>query len=576
MKRLFLLSILSALVAPSHYSQIPITKPSSDDNVAQARNLLRFELQALEVKTVKLEQPLAIALAKTEIAAATWALDQDRAKKLLREAFALTFPPEEEQAKLREKPMGSPPIMEIAAERARGTVRNRVLAVAARDQVFVDELAQSGAQRLGHYEAHMRYATLASQAFTEGDRAAAIQFLRQSIEADPSQMVASFVITDIAARDSALADQLILQYIERLRTFPISRANESAMRVRFILTNLVFHNLSPERQIPSPGPAVMRAYVSYLLESLAQSEQSEPGSLVRARGYLLMAWPLLQQYAPELTPTFMQLEKLSRRPGEDATLPTPQSRREEAQDQYERRLKAALSDEHFEEAIIYTAISRGDFVKVRKLIAKLDDGAQKIQFTDMVNMRESLSLVAAGDLPGATRLAEQLTRANSIQQVYPVLINKCGASKDVACASALLYQAMKQLKRAETAPATPPAGIPASAFMTTKELDPVLSSLSKLAQAVLPINEALGFEALDEAVQAANVSEMDTGQGRTGFDADVFKQFAAKNEAHMRQAAETFKDPLRQIVALAAIYQRQAEELTKQEARKAKPATVKP
>ncbi len=576
MKRLFLLSILSALFAPAYNSQLITTKPDDDNNVAWARDLLRSELQALEVKAVKLEQPLAIALAKTEIADATWVLDQDRAKKLLREAFDLTFPPEEEQVRLREKPVGSPPTLPTADERARGTVRNRVLIVAARDQVFAGELAQSGALKLGHYEAHMRYATLANQAFNEGDRAAATKFLLQSIEADPSQAAAGFVITDIAARDAALADQLSLQYIERLRTFPISRANESAMRVRFILTNLIFHNLSPERQIPSPGPAVMRAYVSYLLESLAQSEQREPGSLVRARGYLLLAWPLLQQYAPELTPTFMQLEKLSRRPGEDATLPTPQNRREELQDPYERRLKAALNDEHFEEAIIYTAISRGDFGKVRKLIAKLTDGPQKTQFTDMVNMREALSLAAAGDLPGAERLAEQLTRATSIQQVYPALINKCGANKDVACASALVYQAMKQLKRAETAPATPPAGIPASVFMTTKELDPVLSSLSKLAQAVLPINESLGFEVLDEAVQAANVSEMDTGQGRTGFDADVFKQFAAKNEARMRQAAETFKDPLRQIVALAAIYQRQAEELMKQAARKAKLTTVKP
>jgi hypothetical protein len=574
MKQLFLFSILSVLLAPPCYSQVITATPSDNDNAIWAEDLLRSELQALEVMAVKLEPPLAVAAARTEIADATWALDEARAKKLLRAAFELTFPSEDEQVKLRERPAGSPPILATADDRARENVRNRVLAVAARDQAFAGELAQLGAQRLGRYEAHLRYATLASQAFNAGDRDAASKFLLQSIEADPSQGTAGFVITEIAARDPALADQLILQYIERLRAFPISRSNGSATRVRFNLANVIFHNLSPERQIPLPGPAVMRTYVSYLLDSLAQEEQNEPGSLVRARGYLLWVWPLLQQFAPELTPTFMQLEKLSRRPGENASLPTRQSLREESQDRYEQRLKAALHDQHFEEAIIYSAISHGDFGKVRTLIAKLDDGPQKTQFTDMVNMREALSLVVKGDLPGAERLAEQLTRATSIQQVYPALIEKCGANKDVACASALVYQAMKQLKRAETAPPTPPAGIPASVFMSSRELDPVLSSLSKLAQAVLPLSEALAFEVLDEAVRTANVSEMDTGQGRTGFAADMFKQFAAKNEARTRQAAETFKDPLREIVALAAIYQRQAEELTKRVA--SKPETVKP
>ncbi|HEX8068454.1 MAG TPA: hypothetical protein VF546_00785, partial [Pyrinomonadaceae bacterium] len=61
--------------------------------------------------------------------------------------------------------------------------------------------------------------------------------------------------------------------------------------------------------------------------------------------------------------------------------------------------------------------------------------------------------------------------------------------------------------------------------------------------------------------------------GRTGFDAAAFKQFAAADEARARQAAETFRDPLRRVVALAALYQRQAEALFKRAAQmpKAKP-----
>ena len=328
-------------------------------------------------------------------------------------------------------------------------------------------------------------------------------------------------------------------------------------------------------QIAPAGTAVIRAYVSYVLESIGRLEQSEPGSALRLRNVLLSAWLPLRQYTPELAGAFLELEKLSRRPGEEASLPT-ESNRETSEARYEERVKQALKSDHPDELIIYSAISHGDFAKARKLIDKLPDGAQKAQLTDKVNTQEALSLTATGDLPGAQRLAEQLTRATSIQQVYPALIAKCGASKDAVCASALVYQAVKQLKRAETTPPTPPAGIPESAFVTSRELDPVLVSLGKLAQAVLPINESLGFEVLDETVQTANKSEMDTGQGRTGFDADVFKQFAAKDEVRARQAAETFKDPLRQIVALAAIYQWQATELTKQEAIKPKSAARKP
>lgn len=89
-------------------------------------------------------------------------------------------------------------------------------------------------------------------------------------------------------------------------------------------------------------------------------------------------------------------------------------------------------------------------------------------------------------------------------------------------------------------------------------------SLSKLAKAVALSNETLALEVLDEMVQAANSSNVDTTQGRMGFETDVFSRLAAKNEIRVRQAVEALKDPLRQIVALAAIYQWKAGELIKQ------------
>jgi DNA-directed RNA polymerase specialized sigma24 family protein len=130
------------------------------------------------------------------------------------------------------------------------------------------------------------------------------------------------------------------------------------------------------------------------------------------------------------------------------------------------------------------------------------------------------------------------------------------------CVISSFYQAIKQLKRGDTTSDAPPQDVPALAAPTNRDLDPVLLSLSKLAKAVAPINDALALEALDETVAAANSSDMDTGQGRTGFDTEVFKLLAPKNEARVRQAATTLKDQLRQIVALAVIDQWMAKELT--------------
>jgi DNA-directed RNA polymerase specialized sigma24 family protein len=147
-------------------------------------------------------------------------------------------------------------------------------------------------------------------------------------------------------------------------------------------------------------------------------------------------------------------------------------------------------------------------------------------------------------------------------QVYPVIINKCAARKDQSCVIGSFYQAIKQLKQGDATPSAPPQGVPALVAPTNRETDPVLLSLSKLAKAVAPINDALALEALDETVAAANSSDVDTGQGRTGFDTDIFRLLAPKNEARVREAATTLKDQLRQIVALAVINQWKAKELT--------------
>jgi hypothetical protein len=84
----------------------------------------------------------------------------------------------------------------------------------------------------------------------------------------------------------------------------------------------------------------------------------------------------------------------------------------------------------------------------------------------------------------------------------------------------------------------------------------------------LPIDTLFAAEIVDDSVVKANSSKIDTTQGRTEIDSDLFKKLTAKDEIRARSAADSFKDRLRRIVALAAIYQWQAKELEKGSAKR--------
>lgn len=571
MNRFALILTLTLLSPFSHHGQEAEAGRDGAQSLEQV--LLLSDLKALETEAAKLTQPLAYALAKAEIADVAWAFDQEWAERLLTESYELTFPDEKTRESLRTQPADARPALLTAEQRARGQVSRRVFQIASRDRAFAKRLAELGAEQLGPREAHYKYTELAARAVAAGDLKAAGEYVIRAIEAEPALITVSGVITDVAARDRKAADELILQCMERQRAALRFLGAREVPLAFFMLSDLIFsYNKSffsgsrddPRyRQIPPPGPAVMRAYVGFVIDAVSLLEQREPGSLRRLRGTLLMAGTLLKQYAPELAPAFSELESRSRRPGDDITLPTRESMERSPQERYEKLLKEALKSDQPDEMIIHSAISRGDFASARKLIDKLNGGPQKTQLLEMANMREATSLAHQGDSLAAERLAEQLNKATSILAVYPVLLKQCVAKKDQACASALVYQAMKQLKRADTTPHTPPPGIPASAIPSSREFDPALLSLSQLAKVVAPLNDVLALEVLDETVAAANRSEIDTAQGRTGFEMDVFKIIAAKNETRARQAAEDLKDPLRRIIALAAIYQWKAAELAK-------------
>lgn len=547
LQRLVLLGALMLPLTPAYKGQSVEKKRSGEDG-AMLKVTLLSDLQALEEKAGQLNKPIGRGLAMAEIADVAWPLDKAMAKGLLREAYELTFPSEEERDSLRRKSVGTAPTVPAQIDLARGAVRNRVLGVASRDKAFAAELAQVGARELGRQEEASRYSNLATASLAAGDVPAASAYLLNSIEADPTQITASFGIVKLAAQDRKAADHLIVQYLEHLRAIPLSMSNGSALRTYFSLRNIVFTNQSfdpKNRQVPPAGPAVIKAYVRYVVESMSDLERREPGSLQSLRGVLMSTWLPLNRYAPEVAGAFMELEKLSRSPGSVQTLPLPGDE-DAGRVRYDEQVKNSLKAGKADELTITFAIGQEDFATARKLIELLPAGKRKSQLTELLNTHEALSLTARNDTLAAEMLARQLSQTGSIIQVYPALIAKCAANKETSRASILAYQAVQQVQRTED--------------QTTLPL-----SLSKLSRAIAPVDTTLALEILDEAILAVNKSDVDTGDGNVGFDFSVFKEIAPKNELQARQAAARLKDSLRQIVALAAIYQWKAGELTKKE-----------
>lgn len=563
MKKLNLLLAFVLLWSSSSYSQTINSQPDRDEKALQKVALLS-DVKTLALEISKLDGSLARALADAEVADAAWSLDRDWAKTVLRDAYQLTYPTDEERVKSPPRPVGSQPKQPTETDRARSEVRSRIFSVASRDRAFADQLMRESSKYVDKHEQQTVYSDLARNALDAGDNQTAIPLIQQAMETDPTQLTFLGLVNDLATKDRPAADKLVLQFMESLRTLQLTRRN--AGRAYFSLMWVVYPNSifpDPNKRIPDPGPAVMRAYVSYVLESLAGLEQREPGNIKSMRYVLLSAWLPLKAYAPELRGPFMQLEALSRTPGKDASLPT-QSYEETDKERFRKKDSEALSSNEPDDRSIQSVISREDFDTARKLIGKLQDGERKAQFTEQLNSKEAISLANKGDLLGAQSLGERLTKANSILQVYPLIIRRYAASKDQIGASAAVHQALKQLKNTDNKPFAPPLGMPASFVTSTHEFDPVLSGLGKLAKAVLPIDSLLASEVLDEMVGVANRSEIDTKQGRTGFDSDIFSKLAAKDEIRARGAAENLKDHLSRIVALAAIYQWKAKELGKQ------------
>jgi hypothetical protein len=111
-------------------------------------------------------------------------------------------------------------------------------------------------------------------------------------------------------------------------------------------------------QVQPPGPAVMKAYASYVVQSIGQLAQTEPGGAVRLRYLILTAGQPIKQYAPELMPAYLQLESLSRGGREGNSIQTPDEINDSLRHNRQKQLDTALDRETIDASLIEPAVSR--------------------------------------------------------------------------------------------------------------------------------------------------------------------------------------------------------------------------
>jgi hypothetical protein len=565
MRTLIVSLITAGFAAALGFAPARAVRDQQPDDKDHQKAAIESELKSLSADLSRLQSPLSRAVAEIEIADALWDLNRLRARALLVDAYTLTLAPRDaiahNLAEQKSAIRGLRPSTE--QDRARNSIRARIMNIARKDQELVNRLNEMASGNLSKKEQSSIHSTLARSSYESGDVETAKQNISEALEIDPVHGCPSDVINDLALKDRLAADVLILQYIQNIRRTSLLPTDYAVAMVYLTLSQLVFPNSmfpDPNKPVPLPGSAVMRAYASYVLDLLSGWEQSAPGTVMRNRTFLLSTWFPIKDNAPELMGAFLELEKLSRKPGEPSSVPT-QTAEQREKEWYEKRKKAALDANQADVSAINSLINRGDFDDARTAIDKLPDGAQKSQLLEKTNVTESLRLLTRGDIPRAAHLASRLRKANSMLTVYSAIIQKCVEKQDNICATNLIREAVKQLRTEDKTEPSLPAGIPKGAIPSRRESDPVVQSLGIFAIKLVKVDRDLALDVLDEMVLAANKSDVDSELGQPGFNSDVFRKLAAVDEIRVRRAADNLVGLLKRVVALAAISKSEVDRL---------------
>ena len=527
---------------------------SVEDEAQIRKSMLLGDLSALDNDAVNLNSSLARAVVKTEIADVVWNLDKQWARQLLKDAFELALPDKETRRKLQKVKKGDNPLEPTTETIPQMLVRSKVLAVARRDPAFADELAKMAKEEMGELEEVHAYSSSAYAAFQANDIKQATEYTRKIFDTDLSQGSAGGAIASIAVLNRDEADKLILEYIQKLRGFPIN--SDNALRIFSGLRMAVFPpplSIFQRKKIPVAGKEAMRAYSGFLIESLLNLESREPGAATRLNSFIPpQIWLFISQQAPELVNSYMKLEAVSGIPKQSDGL-QPSSLEERRKAQYEtlvRNARTNKSQVEIEDAL-KMSLGRGDYETCRELIDKLPAGDLRSKYSEDVNMREAISLLEKKDFDGAARIAGKLESVASLTQVYPQMIKFCVDKEDIQCVNSLAAELTRKLEKKAESP---------KAALT----------LSRVAATVAAKDQTMAMELLRQAVSSANaidVKRTDQNPHRVEFDNKSFELLALNHESEMFQMAKSLDSRFYSYLALAAIYRGKAKALLKKTSR---------
>jgi hypothetical protein len=535
--------------------------PNTTDLLKTEKLKLVSEIQLLAYSQLaRLSTPLARARAKAEIADVLWILDDSEAKVMLTEAYELTFHEQEHNKNKGLNNVTDQYNVSNEEQRSKAEIRNRILQIATRDSIYLSQLLKLTSDKFGNKEAHRSNKELAKQLINDGNDQEASKYIIESIKVDPTNTDIGSILMKLRKKSPGLAEQIIIKYIEQLRGLPFTDIKTQA-NIYILLEFLVFSS-DQDLSALSCSPLI-KAYTIYVIDNLNQIRKVSPTFLIRSRLTLIKIWPIIRECLPALIPAFLELEPLSRARPDNIALPTEAELRRKYDRQAQRKednLQKAIESETPDYFTIKAAVNRELFQKARNMISKMNDGPDKSELIEFVDVQESLYLIKRNRISEAEKLAQQIKSARKIYEVYTLLIEKC--AKDKKCILPLAYMALNQLKEADNKPPLPVSFMLNGNIHSSRTSDPKLLYLSKLAKTTISIEDSIFHDVVSEIVRASNESNIDSDLGILGYETDIFKLAASKDETYARQTANNIKDPLRYLTAVLSIYQWKAAKLT--------------
>lgn len=503
------------------------------------------DLKTLNQEAGNLNNSTAVATVKVGIANVSWGIDKNWSQNLLLEAFELILPDNKEREKIKQQSYESGMVEHTDEGRVRRYIRNRLLSIAQRDKAFGELIREKMERELGKIEANSSKANDTFDLIKSGKAQQATKALLEISTADPTTVRIGYLIREIAGIDRAEADKVILEYLRVLGNQPLTLPTLKMLIQDIGFAVFPFPSYDwRKRKIPVAGVPTIRAYLAFSLNSIYRIEENAPGSATPYRQTILSLGRWLQQYAPDLIPTFMMLEQVTRKSDEPASQLQAVTNAQANKDRYESLLKETyrLNRQEDVQQAFQIALGREEHSEAEKLLDLIKDPDERQKHQEDFSVRKFHYYLNKGELLDAERVALSLKKPVSIARTFPAIIKYCVSKKDNDRASSLARFAIEAINRSNDGDK--------ARLLTT------------LASSIAPVDSTLSMKVLEGAITASNQNKRDANRAFVvGIDTTIFSALAPKHEDILRQIALKIEDPLDRMMSLVAIYNKKANEL---------------